>query len=209
MLRCSSFRRSAGRIARATRNSQRNRPMSSAIWKNRPEVDVLVAAVAEVEPQRAARQHLLDAQPLARHRAEHHDEQRAEQHVHAEPLVPRLDAADRRTDVEAGRQPGGGNPEDAELQVPGARDGVGQDPVERDAVEPDALDAVVRGDDAEHDLQQRAAPRRSRSTSRSRAATASPGSRAAGRPWARRPAPAPRAATRSTRPWRRCPRAAG
>ena len=149
--RCSSRRLSAGRMPRAISTSQRNSPTSSAICQNAPEVDVLVAAVAEVEPHRLG-QHLLHAQPLARHRADHDEQERAEEHVDAGPLPLRLLAADRRRDVEARREPRGRDPEDAELHVPGARDRVRQDRRERDAVEAVALDAVVRRDDAHQDL---------------------------------------------------------
>ena len=87
-------------------------------------------------------------------RASDDDEQRAEQHVHAEALDTSARAADQRTDEEARGQPRGGDPEDAELHVPGARDAVGQNLRELDAVEAVAFDAVVRGDDAHQDLHQ-------------------------------------------------------
>ena len=51
---------------------------------------------------------------------------RDEQHVHSEPLPFGFGAAHGGRDVEAGRQPRSGNPEDADLQMPGARHGVGQ-----------------------------------------------------------------------------------
>ena len=99
------------------------------------EVDVLVAAVAEVEPRGAGAEHLLHAQPLAGHRADDDEQERAEQDVDAEALPLRLVAAHRRADEQAGGQPGRGDPEDAELHVPRAGDDVRQELRERDAVE--------------------------------------------------------------------------
>ncbi len=66
-------------------------------------------------------------------------------------------AADGRRDEQARGEPRRGDPEDAELRVPRARHRVGQHLVERDAEEAAALDAVVRRDDAHHDLQERQA----------------------------------------------------
>ena len=112
-------------------------------------------------------------------------------------------------DVEARREPGGRDPEDAELRVPGPRDRVRQDRRERDAVEAVALDAVVRGDDADHDLQQRQSAttpevlhRRALRRRRRRRRAADPSAGAGGQ---RLAAPASRART----PARRCRRAAG
>ena len=118
------------------------------------EVDVLVAAVADVEPERPAREHLLHAEPLPCHRTEHHHQQRPEQHVDAEPLELRLAAADGRPDVQAGRQPGGRDPEDSELEVPGAGHGVRQDGVDWDPVEAAPFDSVVGHEHSERDLEQ-------------------------------------------------------
>ena len=84
----------------------------------------------------------------------HDDDQRPEQHVDAELLELRLAARQQRRDVEAGGEPGGGDPEDADLGVDGAADDVGQHLRQRDAEERLALDRVVRGDGAHADLQQ-------------------------------------------------------
>ena len=59
-------------------------------------------------------------------RADHDDQQADEQEVHARALELRLVAGDGRGDEQARGQPGGGDPEDAELRVPGAGHGVGQ-----------------------------------------------------------------------------------
>ena len=55
----------------------------------------------------------------------------------------RLGAADERREEEAARHPGGGDPEDRELQVPGAQQVVGEPAREVEAVEGARLDAVV------------------------------------------------------------------
>ena len=78
-------------------------------------------------------------------------------------LELRFLAADQRADEQAGGQPGGGDPEDADLHVPGAGDAVGQNVRDLDAVEAVAFDAVVRRDHAQQDLHQDQAPRRPRS----------------------------------------------
>ncbi|MPM33623.1 hypothetical protein SDC9_80200 [bioreactor metagenome] len=117
------------------------------------QVEVLLAGGAEPPVDRQTVAHVAhDRQPLADHGAGHHDDERPEQHVDAEPLVLRLATADGRGDVQTGGEPGGGDPQDAELGVPGAGHCVRQDLVDRDAVERAALDAVVGADDADGDL---------------------------------------------------------
>ena len=61
-------------------------------------------------------------------------------------------AADGGGDIQSGRQPRGGDPEDPELDVPGAGHDVGEPLAERDAVERVPLHSVVGGDDAHDDL---------------------------------------------------------
>ena len=58
-------------------------------------------------------------------------------------LPARLGAADERREEEAARHPGGGDPEDGELEVPGAQQVVGEAAREVEAVEGARLDAVV------------------------------------------------------------------
>src|SRR5262249_47080629 len=84
------------------------------------QVHVLITLVAEPEPD-VPGELLLDAQPLAGQRAADHEDQGGEQDVDAQALALRLAAADGRGHEQAGRQPGGRDPEDAELQVPGPR----------------------------------------------------------------------------------------
>ena len=98
------------------------------------EVHVLVALVAEPEVGGEA-QPLHHREPLAGHRADDDDQQADEQEVHAEPLELRLVARDGGRDEQARRQPRRRDPEDAELRVPGARHGVGQELGEREAEE--------------------------------------------------------------------------
>ena len=61
-------------------------------------------------------------------------------------------SADGRSDVQPGRQPRRGDPEQSNLQVPGARHAVWQPAIQRYPVEARALHAVVRGDRTQPDL---------------------------------------------------------
>jgi hypothetical protein len=70
---------------------------------------------------------VLHAHPLAGERSHHNQEQCAEQNVHAESLELRFLAADERSNEEPGGQPGGGDPEDSDLDMPGSRDAIRQD----------------------------------------------------------------------------------
>ena len=111
--------RSAGHSARPTSVSQSSRPTNRKICQKRP-----MSAYSQpwwpnqklyVEPEL-----LHHREPLAGERADHDDEQADEQEVDAEPLELRLMARDRRRDVQARAEPGGGDPEHGELRVPGA-----------------------------------------------------------------------------------------
>ena len=114
------------------------------------QVHVFVALRSQPEPQVA--ELLLDAQPLAGERSDHDGDDRDEQHVHAESLTFRFGAAHRGHDVQTGRQPRGRDPEDADLQMPGARDGIRQPLRQRNSVEAVAFDTVVRHDRAQRNL---------------------------------------------------------
>src|SRR5262249_19626754 len=96
----------------------------------------------------------VDAQVLARERANDDDEESGEEHVHAQPLSLWLGAADERTDEEPGGEPRGGDPEEPELQVPRPHEAVWQPTGQGNAVEAIAFDAVVRDDRAGDDLRQ-------------------------------------------------------
>ena len=117
-----------------------------------PQVHVLEALVAEEVGERE-REILLHGQPLAHQGATDHHHQGAEEDVHPEALVPRLGAAEQRRQVEAGGEPGGGDPEDAQLQMPGARHRVGEVLRQGEAEDPVALDAVVRRERAHDHLE--------------------------------------------------------
>ena len=74
--------------------------------QNLPEpsqVDVFITLAAKPEPHVA--EPLLDAQPLASERTADHEHQRAEEYIHAEPLILWLVATDGRADIEPRRQP--------------------------------------------------------------------------------------------------------
>ena len=81
----------------------------------------------------------VDRQPFAGERADDDDQQADEQEVHAEALELRFPAAEQRGDIEAGRQPGGRDPQHRELGVPGAGDRIGEIFGHRQAVEALAL----------------------------------------------------------------------
>ena len=98
-----------------------------------PEVQVLRALVAEPEPEVA--QAVVDAQPLAAEAPEDDDGESGEQREDARPLPAGLGAADDRGEEEAARHPGGGDPEDGELEVEGPQQVVGEEPREVEAVE--------------------------------------------------------------------------
>jgi hypothetical protein len=66
---------------------------------------------------------VLDAHPFAGERARHHQQQSPEQNVDAERLELGFLAADQRSDEQTCSEPGGGDPEDADLYVPRASDG--------------------------------------------------------------------------------------
>ena len=116
-----------------------------------PEVDVLVPLVAEPEAQ-VEREDLVDREVLPGERPGDDDEERAPEDVHAEALELRLVPSDDRGEEEARREEGGRDPEDAGLDVPGAREGVGEPLADRKAEERLPLDRVVRGERAEADL---------------------------------------------------------
>ena len=116
-----------------------------------PQVDVLVALMAEVERNRIG--HLVvNAQPFAGQRTDHDEQQRQKQDIDAQALSLRFLLADQRADEQPGRQPGRGDPEQAQLNVPRPSHAVRQPLGERKAVEAVSLDAVVRRDDAQQHL---------------------------------------------------------
>src|SRR5579884_2255859 len=115
------------------------------------QIDVFITLMAEPEPGVTV-QFLLHAQPLAGQGTNDDDQEGGEEDVDEEALPLRFTSADGRSDEQAGGQPGGGDPEDAQLRVPGAHDGVGQNLVQRNAVETGAFDAVVCGDGSQADL---------------------------------------------------------
>ena len=97
--------------------------------------------MAEPEPESA--QAVVDAQPLAAEAPEDDDGKSGEEREHARSLPAGLGSADDRGQEEAARHPGGGDPEDGELQVKGSQQVVGEEPREVEAVEGARLDAVV------------------------------------------------------------------
>ena len=95
----------------------------------------------EPEPQTA--QLVVDAQVLPEQAAEDHHCQCTEESVHAGFLATRLLATHPGRQEKAAAYPGRSDPEDRELEVPGAHQRVGQEPSEVEAVEASRLHAVV------------------------------------------------------------------
>ena len=127
-------------------NEQQNLPAAA-------QIDILVPLVPPEEGVGIG-EFVLDAHPFAGERADHNEQQGAEQDVDAERLELGLFAADERSDEETGGEPGSGNPEDADLHVPGAADAVGQDVRDLQAVEAVAFDAIVGRHHTHEDLDQ-------------------------------------------------------
>ena len=75
--------------------------------------------------------------------SEDDDGEGGEQREHPRPLPARLGAADDRREEETARHPGGGDPEDGELEVEGPQQVVGEEPREVETVEGSRLDAIV------------------------------------------------------------------
>ncbi len=105
------------------------------------EVQVLRALVAEPEPQAA--EAVVEAQPLAAEAAEDDDGEGREQREHTRALPAGLGAADDRREEEAAGHPGGGDPEDGELEVEGSQEVVGKKVRQVDPVERPRLDTIV------------------------------------------------------------------
>ena len=123
------------------RTSQTTRPTASSSCQKRPR-----SRYSEPwwpSQNQSVAQAVVDAQPLADQAAEDDDGEGDEQHEDARPLPARLGAADDRREEEAARHPGGGDPEDGELEVQGPQQVVGEEPREVEAVEGARLDAVV------------------------------------------------------------------
>ena len=118
------------------------------------EVEIFIALVAEPEIERAGGDMAVDREPFAGERSDDDHQQADEQEIDAEALELRFSAAQQRRDIEPGGQPGGRDPQDGELRVPGAGHRIGEIFRHRQAVEALALDRVMRGDDAEQHLRE-------------------------------------------------------
>ena len=115
------------------------------------QVDIFISLMAQVEGETPG-QMVLHAEPLSGKRTDDYDEKRNKEDIHSKPLPPHLPPAHCRRDVQPGRQPGRGNPENAELRVPCPRNNVRQNAAQGDPVEGIAFHAVMRGDHAEENL---------------------------------------------------------
>src|ERR1019366_7370448 len=104
------------------------------------------------KPEPEVAEFVLNAQPFPCQRTYHDKDERAEKNVDAQALALGLRLADRGRDVEAGSEPRRGDPEQTDLQMPGARDAVRQPTVQRDPIEACTFHSVVRGDGAESHL---------------------------------------------------------
>jgi hypothetical protein len=76
----------------------------------------------------------------------------AEEHIDAELLVSRFEPANVRSDKQPRGEPRRRDPEDTELNVPGAADDIRKIIRQRDAVKPVTFDAVMGRDHPDRDL---------------------------------------------------------
>ena len=105
------------------------------------------------EPEiHAESQFLLRSHPFTGKRANYNDKQADKKEIDAQPLPARFIAGNRRCHEQARGQPGGGNPKNPKLGVPGAGHGIGQPFAQWNSVEAVALHAVMRGDGAQPHL---------------------------------------------------------
>ncbi len=117
------------------------------------DVGVFPALVTEPEVLRQA-ELVHHRHPLAGERAHHDQDQADEQEVDTQPLELRLMPGDSRGQVQAGGQPGGCDPQDRQLGMPGTGQRIGQDFSQRQTIRGLAFDLVVRGGRAQQDLHQ-------------------------------------------------------
>ncbi len=103
------------------------------------------------EPEPELPQLVVDAEGLASHAAGDDHHQRPEQRIDTGLLVSGLRAADPRRQEKAAAHPGRRDPEDGELQVPGARQVVGQPTGDVEPVKGSRLHPIV----GEHASQER------------------------------------------------------
>src|SRR5450755_4648411 len=106
-----------------------------------PEVQVLGTLVTEPEPELP--QLVVDAEGLAYQAADDDQHQRPEEYVDAGPLVSGLFATDPRRQEKAAAHPGRRDPEDGELEVPGASQVVGQPAGDVEPVKGSCLHTIV------------------------------------------------------------------
>ena len=105
------------------------------------QIEVLAALVAEPEPEAA--ELVVDPRHFPEEAAEDHHGQGAQEDKHAGPLALGLSPPHQRGKEEAAGHPGRGDPEDGQLQMPGARQIVGQVPGQVEAVEAAGLHPVM------------------------------------------------------------------
>ena len=132
------------------------------------QVKILPALMAEPEPEIAQR--LIHAEQFAEQTAQRHDDQRGKENVDAFDLALGF-AAQHRSEEEAASHVSGRDPEDRQLQMPGAQDVARQQARQVEAVEGARLDAVMRDRAPASTCAGTTAPR-SRSISRWRAGSA-------------------------------------
>ena len=95
------------------------------------------------EPEPELPQFVVNAKGLACQAAGDDHHQRPEECVDAGPLVFRFLATDPRRQEKAAAHPGRRDPEDGELEVPGARQGVGQPAGDVEPVKGSRLHSIV------------------------------------------------------------------
>ena len=110
------------------------------------------ALVTEPHPQ--GTEQLVDAQDFAQQAAHHQHDQGPEEQVDAHGVAARFGLTEGGGQQQAAGHIAGGDPEQGQLQVPGAQDVAGQVLGQVDAVEIAGIGPVVRQGAADHDLDQ-------------------------------------------------------
>ena len=121
------------------------------------QLQILPALMAKPEPQVGPplRQQLPHARPFPQHAAHHHRDQRAKQHVHTSFLARRVAPAQGGRQKQRARHISRGNPEQGQLQMPGAQQIAGQPQRQVDAVKVARVGPVMRYSAAHEGLSQK------------------------------------------------------
>src|SRR5215813_9134107 len=118
--------------------------------KDETDVEKFPALIAEPEPGTA--QPLKEPRPLAKQTSDNDHEESGEQQVNRAALPGGFAAAKHAGDKQGTAHVSGGDPQDCELQMPGAQQVAGQEPGQIDAVEAPRIGSVMRDATADQRL---------------------------------------------------------